>query len=148
MTIKELEQFLSAKKIDFEILKHEKPIKSRFDALNYFKLEEMAPTLILKTEKILIALIISGAREKIDLEIIRQKLAYDQLKLASKDEIIENLGMHPGAIALVGHGLPCIMDELIFQQKYIYGGSGDENCTLKINPRDLQNISNVVCCFE
>ena len=59
MTVQELEGFLAAKEIDFEILHHEKPIKSRNDALCYFRLEETAPTLILKTENVMIALIIN-----------------------------------------------------------------------------------------
>ena len=57
LTIQELDQFLSKQGADFEFLHHEKPIKSRYDALNYFRLEEMAPTLIVRTEKGMFAII-------------------------------------------------------------------------------------------
>ena len=50
ITLQEIEAQLSNSDIDFEIIDHSKPIKSRDDALRYFKLEEVAPTLIVETE--------------------------------------------------------------------------------------------------
>lgn len=148
MTIEELEGFLGANEIDFEILHHEKPIKSRNDALCYFRLEEMAPTLILKTENGMVALIINGTHEKIDFEIIREKLGCSTIGLAGKDEVFLKLGMKAGEVAMVGHGLPCILDRQIFQSKYIYGGAGDAHYTLKINPNDLAKVNEVIFQFD
>lgn len=142
--IQELEGFLSAKEVDFEILHHEKPIKSRNDALIYFRLEEMAPTLILKTENGMFALIISGVQEKIDFEIIREKLGCSKIGLASKDEVLQSLGMKTGEVAMVRHGLPSILDKRIFESKYIFVGAGDANYTLKINPHDLAKVNEVI----
>jgi prolyl-tRNA editing enzyme YbaK/EbsC (Cys-tRNA(Pro) deacylase) len=148
MTIDELEGFLSSKEVDFEILHHEKPIKSRNDALCYFRLEETAPTLILKTETGMVALIINGSQEKIDFEIIRKKLGCSKLGLASREEVFQKLGMKTGEVAMVGHGLPCILDKQIFQSKYIYGGAGDAHYTLKINPNDLSKVNEVIFQFD
>lgn len=148
MTISELIHYLSNKSIDFEILHHEKPIKSRNDALIYFRLEEMAPTLILKTGNGMVALIISGAREKIDFEIIREKLGCSKVALASKEDVFKRLGMKTGEITMVGHGLPCILDRRIFQSKYIFGGTGDAYHTLKINPYDLEKVNEVIFYFN
>jgi prolyl-tRNA editing enzyme YbaK/EbsC (Cys-tRNA(Pro) deacylase) len=147
MTIPELELYLSGEKIDFEILHHEKPIKSRNDALEYFRLEEMAPTLILKTENGLVAMIISGSHEKIDFEMFLEKLKCSEIKLASKDEVFQSLGMKTGEVAMVGHGLPCILDNQIFQRNYIFGGAGDAHYTLKINPHDLAKVNRVILQF-
>ena len=148
MTIPELEIFLLAKEVDFEILHHEKPIKSRYDAINYFRLDEMAPTLILQTETGLFALIISGAREKVNFESIREKLGVSEIGLASKETVLEKLNMKTGEVALVGHGLPCILDELILENDYIFGGVGNTHYTLKINPKHLGKVNEVIFYFN
>lgn len=148
LTIQELDQFLSKQGADFEILHHEKPIKSRYDALNYFRLEEMAPTLIVRTEKGMFAIIISGAREKVDFAVIARQMNCSEMHLASKDEVLEVVGMKPGEVALVGHDLPCIFDQQLFQNEYLYGGTGDACHTLKIKPTDLLKISKVVFQFN
>lgn len=148
MTIPELELFLSENEVDFEILKHEKPIKSRNDALIYFRIEETAPTLILKTEMGMVALIICGGREKIDFETIREMLGCSSIAMADKDEVFKILGMKTGEVAMVGHGLPCILDQRLFQFRYIFGGAGNAHFTLKINPRDLVKVNDVIYQFN
>ena len=148
MTIPELDQFLSANKLDYEILYHEKPIKSRVDALKYFRLEDTAPTLILKTECGMYALIVSGGREKADLEMIRKSLGCEEIGLADRSEVFQELGMKTGEVAMVGHGLPCILDKLLFESKYIFGGTGNANYTLKIKPQDLEKINEVIFQFD
>ena len=148
MTILELKQRLQTENVDFEILYHEKPIKSRIDALKYFKLEETAPTLIVKTESGMLALIISGDREKIDMEMIREKLGCNEIKLADKTEILQKLGMKTGEVAMVGHGLPCLIDNRIFQYEYIFGGAGNAHYTLKIKPEHLEKVNQVIFRFD
>ena len=148
MKLKEIESLLKAQGADFEILTHQKPIKSRKDALKLFRIEETAPTLILDSGKSMNALIISGSREKIDFEVIRKKLECEKIELASKEKLMDNLGMSPGEVAMVGHGLPCILDNQLFKNPYVYGGIGDAFKTLKINPLELKKVNNVICCID
>ena len=148
MTITELEQLLTEQTADFEIIHHSKPIKSRMDALQYFKLEEMAPTLIVKTENGFYAVIVSGTREKVDFEILQRLLNCQQISMATKEEVLAQIGMKPGEVAMVGHHLPCVIDENIFQQQYIYGGAGNARYTLKIRPSDLEKVNQVVQRFN
>ena len=49
---------------------------------------------------------------------------------------------------MVGHDLPCIIDKRLFQYPSIYGGTGKATCTLKINPRDLEKLNNIVAILE
>jgi len=44
-------------------------------------------------------------------------------------------------VALIGHGLPCFMDGDLLALDYIYGGTGDLHCTLKINPNDVARLN-------
>lgn len=148
MTISELDRFLADGDLDFEILYHQKPIKSRFDALNYFRLEETAPTLIVKTESGMFAVIVSGDRVKVDLDMIREILGCKEIKLADKEEVLLTLGMKTGEVAMVGHGLPCLIDNRIFRYRYIFGGAGNAYYTLKIKPEHLEKINEVIFRFD
>jgi len=148
MTISELEVFLSDKEVDFEILYHEMPVKSRYDALKYFRVEDTAPTLILQTERGMYALIVSGGREKADLEMIRESLGCAEIGLADRNDVFQKLGMKTGEVAMVGHGLPCILDTRLFNSEYIFGGAGHSNYTLKIKPQDLEKVNKVILKFD
>jgi len=144
MPIERLKQTLESNKADYEIIYHEKPIKSRNDALDYFKLEEMAPTLILKSEEKYFALIISGERNKIDFENIQNLLGCKHLEMATRQEVFDKMQLETGRIPLVGHNLPCIIDEGLFNYEYVFGGSGDFLHTLKIRPADLERMNNTI----
>lgn len=144
MPLEKIKHLLEENHADFDIISHEKPIISRNDAVAYFKLEEMAPTLILKSKNSYFALIISGKRAKLNLKFIQEKLMCKELKLAGKQEIREKLELEAGRIPLVGHSLPCIFDEALFGYDYVYGGSGDFLHTLKINPKDLFSINKTI----
>jgi len=142
------ESLLKENEVDFEVLTHEKPIRSRNDALIYFKLEETAPTLILTDGKAMFALIISGAREKIDFTNIQKKLNCGKIAMVGRKELKEKLGMEPGEVAMVGHGLPCIIDKSLYRFDYVYGGIGDSYKTLKINPCHLGKVNSIVLELE
>jgi len=148
MSIAELEQFLEEQAADYEIIQHPKSIKSRVDALCYFKLEEMAPTLIIKTDIGFYAVILSGISDNIDFELIRKMLNCQEATMATKEEMITQIGMKPGEVALVGHNLPCLIDEKIHLVEYIFGGTGNARYTLKIRPIDLERVNQVVGRFS
>jgi prolyl-tRNA editing enzyme YbaK/EbsC (Cys-tRNA(Pro) deacylase) len=144
LSIVELKDFLENNNCDFEILPHDAPIKSTHDAAKYFDIEKTAPTLIMETEQGLIAFIISSKRGKIDLKAMQQDLGFSKLKMADKAKVKEITGYETGAIPLIGHNLPCIFDNFLLENDYIYGGSGNELHTLKIAPRDVIRLNNVI----
>lgn len=148
MNIQEINNYLSTQNADFEILVHDKPIKSKNDAKGCFRIEETAPTLIIRTEKGFYAIIVSGEKDKIDLENIKGILSARKICFASKDELLSYLNMEPGKVSLVGHKLPCIIDNSILKYDYVYGGIGDFYQTLKINPKDLIRVNNVIATFD
>lgn len=148
MSLDDLKIRLTEQRADFEIMQHDIPIKSKNDALGYFKLEETAPTLIVKSESDYYALIISGERSKVDFEPIKGWLGCDVLKMANKREIAEKFNLETGQIPLVGHDLACIIDNRIFKHRFVYGGTGDWYYTLKIKPDDLLKANNVILRFD
>ena len=148
VTVEELREALLRQQADFEILNHDMPIKSKQDALGYFKIEETAPTLIIQTEIGFYALIISGERIKTDFDVIKHLLGCSKLRLADKKVIVEKFNVEPGQVPLVGHDLPCIVDNRIFKYEFVYGGTGDWYYTLKIKPDDLVRVNNVILRFD
>lgn len=148
MSIEVLKELLSHQKAEFEILQHDKSIKSKKDALGYFKMEETVPTLIVQTERGYYALIVSGERHKIDFEQIKAQLGCQQFSLADKAEIKEKFNLEAGQVPLIGHKLPCIVDTMILKHSFVYGGTGDWYYTLKIRPQDLISANMVVLMFN
>lgn len=148
MKIEDLRALLSDQNTDFEIIGHNIPIKSKKDALGYFKIEETVPTLIIQTEIGFYALIFSGERDKVDFELIRNLLGCTKIRMADKIEIVERFKVEPGQVPLIGHNLPCIIDNRIFKYRYVYGGTGDWYHTLKIKPDDLVKANQVVLYFD
>lgn len=133
---------------EFEIIHHDMPIKSKKDATGYFKIGETVPTLIIKTEKDFFALIVSGERNKVNFNLIKSLLGCDQILLANSHEVYEKLGLETGQIPLIGHDLPCIVDNRIFKYPFVYGGIGDMYYTLKIKPDDIVKANNVILTFD
>lgn len=68
MDIKEIETYLKAKNIQYEIIRQDKPILSALDAEGYYPVEKSAPTFVLQTEKGLIGCITSIQNGRLDFE--------------------------------------------------------------------------------
>jgi len=141
-----IKAILNESKYDYEIIKHEKKIYSAQDGADYFGIEigQTAPTLILSTDNGLMALIISGSKGKIDFDKLEDELGFVVKGLANKKDIEKSLGFSVGAIPLVGHGLPTIIDSKLYKYDYVYGGTGNEDYTLKISPEDLVQLNDVI----
>ncbi|WP_256758127.1 aminoacyl-tRNA deacylase [Cohnella sp. WQ 127256] len=133
-------------KIDYEFINHEITIKSAQEGADYFGIEigQTAPTLILKSGMDYYAMIISGDYGKIDFEMLKEILKIDEIRLAKPKEVEQITGCVVGSVALIGHGLPTIMDRQMNRYTYIYGGTGKINSTLKINVSDVERLNDVI----
>lgn len=144
MNIEELHTFLKINNADYEIIRHSKPILSTTDAEGLFDITKAVPVFIMKTEKGYMALIVSGSSGRIDFKLLKQKLQLKKLSMAGREEVLSETGYEIGSIPLIGHNLPVILDKRIMETDYVYGGTGDAFYTLKINPKDVKRLNNVV----
>lgn len=147
MTIEELRSLLNKNDVDFEILQNEKAILTVNDAMGIYEIDETAPTIIIKSEKGYFALLLSGDRGRIDFKQIKKILQCKNVRMASKEEVFNTIGFEAGSVPLVGHHLPCVLDQHLLNYPYVYGGVGDANFTLKINPQDLTKVNEIVAKF-
>ena len=146
MSLENLKSFLQKNNANFELITHKQPIYSLQEGVKYFGIDlaQAAPIIIIKIEKFFFAVIVSGERGRINLKFIANLLGYKKGRLATKDEVKKITGFYPGSIPLIGHSLPCILDQRLFRYSFVYGGSGDLSCTLKINPKDLERLNKIV----
>lgn len=137
---------LEENNVEYEIIKHTKQLNTSQEGAEYFGIEvgQTAPTLILKTEKGFMSLIISGDYGRVDFDKLREKLSFEQMKLASPKEVEQVTGSKIGSVSLINIGLPTIIDTQLNRFKYVYGGTGIPQTTLKIRPHDIEKLNQIV----
>lgn len=141
-----LTSLLTEHHVNYEIIAHEKPIRSAQDGADWFSIElaQTAPTLILKSGEQYYALIIAGDYGRVDLDGLSRQLNLCQLLLAKPKEVERITGYSVGGVAMIGHGLPTIVDRHLESFDYIYGGTGIPTHTLKIAAADVIRFNNVI----
>ncbi|HPI98175.1 MAG TPA: YbaK/EbsC family protein [Synergistales bacterium] len=146
----ELRAMLDNSGIEYELIYHERPLRSAEEGAEYFHIPigQTAPTLVLETPGGLKALVISGKKGRTDLQKISSALGLEDIRLASPGRILEQTGFQVGSIPMVGLHLPFILERKIFEFPFIYGGAGVPGWTLKTIPRALQELNRVEGIIE
>ena len=148
MTINELKAVLDAAECRYEVIQQDKPILSATDAEGIYPIEKAAPTFVLQTEYGLIGCIVSMQNGRLDFEKLKTQLGFVKMKMADKKKIEKETGYSVGAVPLVGLGLPLIFDKKLFCHNFVYGGTGNKFLTLKIKPKDLIKVNEIIGIFE
>jgi prolyl-tRNA editing enzyme YbaK/EbsC (Cys-tRNA(Pro) deacylase) len=131
---------------DYEFINHPHPINTVNDGVKYFKIEagQTAPILILNADDKFYALIFSGSQNRLDFPAIASVLGCNRVKLAKPEEVERITGFLIGSIPMVGHSIPCVLDNRLLNYSFVYGGTGNPLITLKISPLALSQLNNVV----
>lgn len=143
--MKNLKVLLEKSTYSYELIYHETILRSAQQGADYFNIDigQTAPTLIIKTDIGFFALIISGRRDRVNFNEVAQLLNCQKIKLANPKEV-EHMGYKIGNVPLVGIPLPHILDKNIFDYSFVYGGSGINDYTLKINPHALEKLNKTI----
>ncbi|TWH49447.1 YbaK/EbsC family protein [Sporomusa sp. KB1] len=134
----------------FELIYNDSPIRTAQEGADYFNVDiaQIAPTLILYTGIGFHVLVISGERGHVNFKEIKHLLHCKNVRLATKEEVKSVTGFSVGNVPMFGIPLPYIVDKRLLQFSFIYGGLGEENTTLKVDPRALFNLNKVVGSLE
>lgn len=143
MELEQLEAFLRREGADFALIRQAAPIRTREDAARYFPAEQAAAALVVQTGPGLAVLYAGAGRGRLDFAALRRELGLPKLKLADRRTVAAQTGYEPGAVPLVGLGLPCFLDRALLGCSFVYGGSGDPLVTLKLSVRDLERLNRV-----
>ncbi|WP_025691992.1 aminoacyl-tRNA deacylase [Paenibacillus zanthoxyli] len=147
--LEQLEHLLQEKGVEYEIIKHEGPIKTAQEGAAFLGIEigQTAPALVLRAGNEYFAMVVSGDRGRVNLEDAAALLGHDSLKMASPKQVLQLTGQEVGSVSLM-LPLPCILDRRLFRYPSIYGGTGEPGSTLKIPPQALEQLNEVVAYLD
>lgn len=100
------------------------------------------PNIVFKTEKGFVVVQRCGDT-KLDSKKIKKVLGVHDLRVASKEEL-ENLGLEPGIVPPTGFDAKFLMDKNVLENELVFTGTGDKLYTIKLTPKDLQEINNPI----
>lgn len=137
---------LTKKQVNYEIIEHSNQINTAQEGAEFFGIHigQTASTLILKTDKGYYSLIISGDYGRINLESMKDVIQVQEVKLAKPKEVEQVTGCMIGSVSLINPNLPTIIDRELYKFSYIYGGTGVPQTTLKISPKDVEKLNEII----
>lgn len=148
-SLEELRNKLEEHEVEYEILTHEHTARTAQEgaAMLGIELGQTAPTLIVKTPDVYLALIVSGERGRVNLEEAAALIGAASLRMASPREVLEITGYEVGSVSFVLQ-LPCILDRKLLRHDYVYGGTGKAGTTLKLHPLALETLNEVIAYLD
>ncbi|OGT83733.1 MAG: hypothetical protein A3H91_11605 [Gammaproteobacteria bacterium RIFCSPLOWO2_02_FULL_61_13] len=122
----------------YRILHHPQALASAEDGAShgFGPLEQMAPTLILRSEQGYLAAIISGAT-RLSYKKIKKHLGLRDVSMASPAEVLEVTGAEVGAVAMINPGMRTLIDSRLPSQGEVFGGCGIPRYSLAIDASEL-----------
>jgi len=98
-------------------------------------------TLVMKADDTFIAILKKGDSH-LNFKKIKKLLHVGNLRFASKEEFEQKTGLPFGAARVYLPGIDTYIDQHVFDQQYLNGGTGSFTCTFKYNTATLKNIPN------
>ncbi|CAB1246404.1 aminoacyl-tRNA deacylase [Clostridium sp. MT-14] len=141
-----IREILKKSGCSYELIHNDVPIRTAKEGADYFKIDidQIAPTLIIYTAVGFHVLIVSGERGHVNFKDIKHLLGCKNVRLATKEEVKSVTGFSVGNVPMLGISLPCIIDRKLLKFSFVYGGSGEKDTTLKIDPNALFKLNKVV----
>ena len=106
-----------------------------------FGLDEALVTLIMKTEKGFVAVIRRGDCS-LDSKKVKKILKVESLRMATDEEFTKLAGVVPGAAHILNPVMITLIDNKVFENEKLNGGSGSLLYTFRYNTHDLRKIPN------
>ena len=137
-----LKQLLDDAKMAYVILAHDQNMASADDGVIHGlgDLASMAPTFILQSEAGFLAAIVRGDTRLV-YKKIKQRLGLKNVSLAAPEQVEALTGSQVGHVALINPGIKTIVDQRLLEKSLIYGGSGELNHTLQIDPQAVVSLN-------
>jgi len=87
-------------------------------------------------------LIVWTGNKQVNFQQIADALGVKKVKLASPEEVKEELGIEIGAVSPFGYegNYPVVFDKALLEQQELFINPGVHDRTIKLNPNDLQGM--------
>jgi prolyl-tRNA editing enzyme YbaK/EbsC (Cys-tRNA(Pro) deacylase) len=144
---KDLENFLKASKVDFELIKFENSVVTSEAASNQTKGTIVKSILLICDNTAVLCLLLG--KDRVDLEKIKKEISCKDARLAKAKEVKELTGYDVGALPPFAHvqKIRTIVDNKLAElneNETIYCGGGSHYHLLKIKKADFLKLLNQV----
>ncbi|MCJ7429499.1 MAG: YbaK/EbsC family protein [Candidatus Nanohaloarchaeota archaeon QJJ-5] len=141
----ELRLFLEQSVIDAELLDVPDGASSAADAASALgtQPENIIKSLVFVVDEEPVLVIVSG-NEKVDESIIADLMEAEQCEIADPDTVRDATGYPIGGVPPVSLDLPKIVDESVLGKEMVYGGGGDPDTVIKLDPRFIVDEETIV----
>ena len=120
---------LKEKNIQFQLIELKDKDMTVEDVIKFsdrkVNLKEICKTLILKDSKNNSYVVVILGNERVDFEKVRDRFNCSKLRLASPEEIKQEIGLEIGAVCPLFLNLPILIDRKVFNRKKVNLGSGN-----------------------
>jgi len=99
--------------------------------------KEICKTLILKDQENNSYVVVALGNDRIDFEKVSKRFDCSRLRLATPEEVKQEIGLEIGAVCPLFLELPMLIDRRIFNREKINFGSGDHLFGIEINSKDI-----------
>jgi len=99
--------------------------------------KEIYKTLILKDQENNSYAVVVLGNDRIDFEKVSKKFNCSRLRLATPEEVKQEIDLEIGAVCPLFLGLSMLVDRRIFNREKINFGSGNHLFGIEINPKDI-----------
>jgi prolyl-tRNA editing enzyme YbaK/EbsC (Cys-tRNA(Pro) deacylase) len=122
----------------YQLLPQTRPLRSAEDGAAYFGIAvgQTAPVLLVESDASQRFLcLFAGDHGRLDLVNAAALLKVPKLTPVKYKKVYDITGFEPGNLPLFGMNLPCLFDDALLRYPLVYGGSGQENLTLAVDPK-------------
>ncbi len=146
MSVEELKSFLMNKGVEAKVFMFNEDTKTVERAAKKLGVERerVIKSMVLVDERGVPILAIITGDKNVDLEKVAKVCKVESVKIARPRAVKNITGYEAGAVPPVGHkkAIKTIIDPKVMVFSKVYGGGGEINALLEINPADILKLNN------
>lgn len=141
----ELELFLEQSVIEAELIDVPDGASSAADAASALgtRPDNIIKSLVFLVDEEPVLVVVSGD-DQVDEEIIAELMDGDHCEIADPETVKETTGYRIGGVPPVSLDLPKIVDEDVISKDEVFGGGGDADTVIRLDPRFIVDEDTIV----
>lgn len=143
--VNKLEIFLEDSAIDaelVEITRDTDTVKQASDALNASP-NSIVKSLVFECGENFVVAVVSG-NDRVDTKKLGEVMECDNVSIATPEAVEKITGFSVGNVPPVGYEVRKVVDEKVLEKEEVFGGGGDENHMIMIDPRFIVGENDIV----
>ena len=137
-----LKKFLEKHKAKYDLVEHRKVYTAYDEAeTQSLKAKEIAKTVLVKTDKELVLVVIPAAKN-VDFDKVKKKVGAKKVSMAKETDITSKLKSKVGLIHPFGpvYKLPTLVDNAVLKEKKIRASAGSYTESIELTPKEFEKL--------